>query len=230
VNRGRTNNAGFVSDQDQDRNDPRPLLAVIGDSYVEAMMVPHRHTVQERVQRCIGTQGRVYGFAASGAPLSQYLIWADYARLHYAPRAMVFVMVGNDFDESLSKYKTGPGFHHFAEAGNGELSLQLYDYSPVSLRKIARRSALLRHLFFSLHIETTLAAPWSGLLPPAEADGTPQHVGNTASDSTDVRLQDSQRAVIAFFEELPRRAAILPSTCSPVHAQTPSGWEQVRVR
>src|SRR5215510_6185490 len=35
VNRGRINNDGFVNDNDYRIDDPRPLLAVIGDSYVE---------------------------------------------------------------------------------------------------------------------------------------------------------------------------------------------------
>ena len=55
---------------------------------------------------------------------------------------MVFVIVGNDFDESLSKYKTGPGFHHFTETSDGALSLELYDYSPTSLRKIGKRPGI----------------------------------------------------------------------------------------
>src|SRR5262245_12759965 len=36
VNRGRTNNDGFVNDENYVERDPRPLLAAIGDSYVEA--------------------------------------------------------------------------------------------------------------------------------------------------------------------------------------------------
>jgi hypothetical protein len=43
INHGRTNNAGFVNGQDYRRDDPSPLLAVIGDSYIEARMVPFRH-------------------------------------------------------------------------------------------------------------------------------------------------------------------------------------------
>jgi hypothetical protein len=41
INRGRINNDGFVNDENYAENDPRPLLAVVGDSYVEAAMVPN---------------------------------------------------------------------------------------------------------------------------------------------------------------------------------------------
>src|SRR5215203_4239747 len=44
VNRGRTNNYGFVNAQDYDTTAHAPLLAVIGDSYVEAVMVPFAET------------------------------------------------------------------------------------------------------------------------------------------------------------------------------------------
>lgn len=70
VNRGRTNNAGYVSDIDYDRDDRRPLLAVIGDSYVEAPMVPWRRTLQARLAQAAGPDARVYAFAASGAPMA----------------------------------------------------------------------------------------------------------------------------------------------------------------
>src|SRR5204863_393007 len=39
-NRGRVNNAGFVNDQDYRKDDPLALLAVVGDSMIEAAMVP----------------------------------------------------------------------------------------------------------------------------------------------------------------------------------------------
>ena len=42
VNRVHTNNLGFVNDQDYVVGQPGPLLALIGDSYVEALMVPFR--------------------------------------------------------------------------------------------------------------------------------------------------------------------------------------------
>jgi hypothetical protein len=211
INRGRINNAGFINDQDYDPADRRPLLAVVGDSYIEALMVPFRQTLHARMQDCIGERGRVYSFAASGAPLSQYLIWADDARRRYAAQAMVFAIVGNDFDESLSKYKVGPGFHHFQESDNSTLVLQRYDYSPTILRKIFRRSALARYLVLNLHLEAALAAIWNRVLLPAEAAALPRSVGNTAALVTDARIKDSERVILAFFDELPRRTALAPN-------------------
>jgi hypothetical protein len=49
VNRGKINNAGWVSDQTYDSTATTPLLALIGDSYIEAFIVPYRESLQSRV-------------------------------------------------------------------------------------------------------------------------------------------------------------------------------------
>src|SRR6185369_13404953 len=45
---GRVNNAGFVNDQDYVREGP-PLIAVIGDSFIEAQMVSYAQSLQGRL-------------------------------------------------------------------------------------------------------------------------------------------------------------------------------------
>ena len=211
VNRGRTNNEGFVNNQDYAASDARPLLAVIGDSYVEALMVPYSNTLHGRLQRCVEGTGRVYSFAASGAPLSQYLAWAEHAKSRFTPSAMAFVIVGNDFDESLAKYKSAPGFHYFRETMDGKLTLKRYDYTPSRLRKIARSSAFIRYLVLNVHFHSQLAAVWDRLIRPARADNAPAYVGNSSSSTNTQRMRDSMRAIEAFFDELPRRAGLSTS-------------------
>ena len=129
-NSGRTNNDGFFNDQDYHRDGPRPLLAVIGDSYIEAKMVPYEATVQGRLAKALKPAGRVYSFAMSGAPLSQYLAWLSYARDAYTPDAAIITVVGNDFDESHSKYATREGFYHYTEDKAGALRLGMTEYEP----------------------------------------------------------------------------------------------------
>ena len=64
------------------------------------MMVPYAETLYGRLARTLRGRLRVYSFGASGAPLSQYLIWAGHAVREYGARAVVINVVGNDFDES----------------------------------------------------------------------------------------------------------------------------------
>jgi hypothetical protein len=49
VNAGRINNDGFVNDENYDEHDQRRLLAVVGDSQVEAAMVPNDKTFYRRL-------------------------------------------------------------------------------------------------------------------------------------------------------------------------------------
>ena len=111
VNVARTNNLGFVSDQDylldqpSPLHQPSPLLALIGDSYVRsldgAISGERRRTTDDPLHP---NQTRLF-FGTSSSALSNYLAYADYAAKRFHPQAMVFVIIGNDFDESLLKYK-----------------------------------------------------------------------------------------------------------------------------
>src|SRR5499433_3612549 len=202
VNRGRINNDGFINDEDYVENDPRPLLAVVGDSYVEAAMVPNRQTFYRRLADQL-KNGRVYSFGASGAPLSQYLVWAQYAAQKYRAAGIAIVVVGNDFDESLWAYNTRPGLHVYVQGGDGRLQLRRTDYAPSPFRFLVRHSALGRYLVFHLHaldLARDAAARW-GLVSAARAE-MPQFVGNTAAAASPERVRDSYAAIAAFFDDL----------------------------
>lgn len=203
ANRGHLNNDGFVNDRDYDASAPGPLMAVIGDSYVEALMVPFADTLQGRLSRELGPRGRIYSFAASGAPLSQYLVWADYARKTYKPSAMAILVVGNDFDESLMAYKDAPGFHYYAPGKDGQLTLTRVDYSRSTVREMAARSALVRYLIFNLQGPERLR-----LLLAGQQQGGGEYVGNTASGGGEARLAGSKAAVDAFLRDLPAASGL----------------------
>jgi hypothetical protein len=207
VNRGRTNNAGYVSDIDYDRDDRRPLLAVIGDSYVEALMVPWRETAQARLAAAAAPEGRVYAFAASGAPLSQYLVFAASAVQEFGATHLVIVAVGNDFDESLSTYKHGPGFHLFVPAADGSLELVRFDLAPSTLRRLVQRSALARYVIFNLQGNLAAARLRDLLRGPARAN---TYVGNVRATADRERMRLSEAAIDRFLDLLPRMTGLAP--------------------
>ncbi len=212
VNRIHVNNAGYVNDQNYDARDPRPLLAVVGDSYVEAAMVPPHDTLQGRLSKALAPAARVYSFAASGAPLSQYLAWAREARKKWKAQALIIVVVGNDFDESLAIYKQGPGFHHYVAGANGALHLQRFDYEPSLLRLAVRKSALARYVLFNLQAHEHLPALANELMSfvrPARAD---IFVGNTSASTDADRLRWSKAAVLAFLHDLSAYAGWPPGS------------------
>ena len=211
VNHGHINNDGFVNNQDYAQSDTRPLLAVIGDSFVEAAMVPYDKTFYGRLADRLKSNGRVYSFGGSGAPLSQYLVWAQYAAQKYRPSGMAIAVVGNDFDESLWSSNSRPGLHVYARGPDGTLHLHRLDFQPSPFRFLVRHSALGRYLVFNLQVLDTiqaLIAKW-GLTSPAQAQ-TPEYAGNTAAAATPERVRDSDEAIAAFFDDLAKMVPLAP--------------------
>lgn len=202
---GRYNNDGFINDQDYHLDDPRPLIAVIGDSFIEAKMVEHAETLQGRLQAHVGEKGRVYSFSMSGAPLSQYLAWAAYARDRYNADALIINVVGNDFDESLEGYKLRDGFHHYVAQPDGTLALRLSPYEPSLLRRVLLQSSLARYLAFHLHVRQR----WQGVhdFLSALRLSSRRHATFQTANS---RVDDSQRMLARFFLDLPRLAGLPP--------------------
>lgn len=165
VNTVRTNDAGFVNDADYGVASTEPLMAVVGDSYVEAAMVPFAETLNGRLASFAQGRGRVFSFGAAGAGLAQYLVWAEHARDTYGPSAFAFVIIANDFGDAL---KEKPGHHRFDDSG-GAVVLARTDYAPSALRRALRSSALVRYLALNVQL---------GTRRPASASDGRRWVGN----------------------------------------------------
>ncbi len=211
VVRGRVNNAGFVNDQDYTHTGA-PLIAVVGDSFIEAQMVAYPETLQGRLAAILAPKFRVYSFAGSGAPLSQYLAWAGYAVKEYGARAVVINVVGNDFDESLTAYRLGPGFWQYAPDENGVLRLRLNEHRAGTLISIARHSALARYFIINLGIQNKLfAIRWLGeMIFGKSANAQPRYAGNTDASVEGKRVADSYAAIDAALRDIPERVGLPP--------------------
>ena len=190
------NNAGFVSDVDYEADAPGPLLAVVGNSYVEAFQVPYRRSCAGRLAAMMEPAARVYSFAMGGATLGQFLAWARYARDVFRPRGMVIVITNNVYHYSLIEYANLPGYHYFADHGGPRLVLERIDFVPNPAFRLAGRSALARYLVYNLGL------PWSSRFLTLLT-------GSSASDPrddpalTDRLVAASERAIDAFLEMLP---------------------------
>lgn len=145
-----TNNYGFLNDEDYQEKDSTPLMAIIGDSFVEASQVENKHTMYGILSRKVVGTGRIYSFGSSSAPLSTYLAYANYACNRFHPNSIVFVIISNDFHESLLKYYTVRGNSYFIPDNNGQFLLKRLDFQPTMTKKIARKFALFRYIFLNL--------------------------------------------------------------------------------
>ncbi len=205
TNKVHVNNAGFVNDQDYTRDGARPLLAVVGDSYIEAGMVPYRETVQGRLAEAMGSNGRAYSFAASGAGLTQYLVWAAHARDAYRPDSFLFLNIANDFAESLHHRGRSPGFHRFARLADGSAEIRRDDYEPTLFRRLARYSALAMYLVLNAKIEQQL----SFNLKELGADNQ-RWASNIPYDGTAEEYSDYEWATRTFLDRLPEATGVAP--------------------
>jgi hypothetical protein len=204
------NNAGFRNDQDYGRDHGKPLIAVIGDSYVEAIQVPYAETFFGRLEKNLKPKAEVYSFGFSGAPLSQFLIWSQYAQQNFKNDYLAVNIAGGDFAESLSRYKQGPGFHHYAECGETGYCLELVEFSRSRLGAALKHSALARYLVYNLRVlslSQSGEALWSSLF---QAAAEPAYVGNVSVDADDQRRRDSELAVDLFLKNIPDLAGLPP--------------------
>ena len=205
VNTVRVNNDGFVNDHDYNADDPRPLLAVVGDSYIEAAMVPFPETAQGRLATALGDRGRVYSFAASGAGLSQHLAWAAYARDRYRPQAFLFLNISNDFSESLYDREQSPGFHHFERLPDDSAQLRRVDYEPSRARSMLRHSALAMYLITNVKVQQILDFDVQNL-----GGNDRRWVANIDRSASDREYDDFRWAVRTYLDRLPEATGLPP--------------------
>ena len=99
VQRATTNADGFTNPQIY-RADGKPLIAVVGDSFVEAEMLNYRRTFFGQLDHDLHDQVRCYSFGMARASLAEYVALATYARDHYHPEFMVFNIVQGDVADS----------------------------------------------------------------------------------------------------------------------------------
>lgn len=199
ITKKHVNNYGFLNDEDYSSEDKSPLLAIIGDSFVEAAQVENKDAMYGILSRDSVGRGRVYSFGTSGSPLSTYLAYANYAVEEFRATELVFVVVGNDFDESLIQYKNAPGFHYFSGESD-DLVLVRKDFHSSFIKRLSRQSSLIRYLVLNMELN------WQSIenmFVNDKDDAMEKFVGNTRADFDEERITNSKRAVDEFFKELP---------------------------
>lgn len=148
------NSSGYNSDQNFTiaRNNKQRAI-VIGDSYVEALMVDSNNSLSEQAQRRLGAGYEIYRMGISGAPLSQYLYILENEALNYNPDMVVMILVHNDFDESF-RFKNG---HYQSSFMKLDLSNEIKEIAPApytpSRLDLVRKSTTFRYLYYTQNID-----------------------------------------------------------------------------
>jgi hypothetical protein len=151
----RINNAGWRSDIDYFPAGARrrPLIAIVGDSYIDARQVEPKASIAGVLRRQMAGAAEVYGFGISGAPLSQYLQTSRYVDREFSPDVLVVMVVHNDLDESLRTFMVRRAFWQI-EPSRGSFAIVPPDLGSHPWRKTAGRlllhSALFRYAYLNL--------------------------------------------------------------------------------
>ncbi len=128
-------------------------IAVIGDSYVEALNLDVDKSFVSNLNKSLNNI-EVYSFGIGGSPMSQYMHFCRYVEKMYAPDAYIFVLANNDIDESWAQYGE---FRNLVLSTNDlgniiEHHPQYYEISQGKFTTLAKKSALVRYMFYNLQI------------------------------------------------------------------------------
>jgi len=129
-------------------------VAVIGDSYVEALNVEPAAAMSAvlenaRLQR--GLKIEVYPFGISSASASHYLAMMRYVRARFSPDLYIVNIVHNDIQDSLAA-TTGDRAIYFGVRQDGDSFEEVPPkiYQPSLLRRIIGHWAIARYLYVNL--------------------------------------------------------------------------------
>ncbi len=165
ANRGMVNALGFTNSPDSMA--PGGVI-VVGDSYIEALMLDFPDTLQGRLARMM--PGQVLALGTSGYGLADYLPLLETYASKFHPATVVIFIGGRDLDELL--VKPLPGYNYFW-LDDGVVKTRQIPYIESPLKEKVMQSALVRYLFYNLKVSlwiNQLTGRFSVVKPALKAD------------------------------------------------------------
>lgn len=210
----RSNNLGFVDDVEAVPN--TDAIALIGDSYVEASMLPAAQRPVAQLRKALGDRRVVYAMGSSGTSLLDYAERVRYASEHLGVRDFVLFLEAGDMRQALcgSGNIDGPCLDRQTFSPQIELHTR-----ASAMTQLLRESALAQYLYGQARIEPTRL--WRQLQlqvrPPALPAPAPAGEKTRASPASqpmqDDLLADIDAVTRAFFERVepftPRRLVLV---------------------
>ncbi|WP_085317278.1 hypothetical protein [Derxia lacustris] len=141
ANRLRINRMGFHSALEYQPG--TPMVALLGDSYIQAMMIPDDRTIDGLLNGRRADNPAIYNLGASGAQLPTYTRMAAEARRHYSPQGAVVLVSRNDIYESMLPVT---GFENYRRNGEEWLPPQ---YLPPEARRSPVKAAVMHSSLFN---------------------------------------------------------------------------------
>ncbi len=180
----------------QTQKDNKQRIAVIGDSFIESLIVDNTKTYPFLIAQDFNNTKEVYAFGISGAPMSQYLHMSRYVSKNFNPDVMVVNIVYNDFDESLASFKNNVYFEKLKIDKNNQVTeLEPKPFRIGFIKEIMKRSALMRYLYINLKFRYV----WADWFKPKE---TKTFNANVSVDPIYQKRDTIKTAVDYIFSKL----------------------------
>lgn len=198
----RSNNHGFAAEHDFVSGSG--AIGLVGDSYVEAAMLPWADRPAAQLERALGGQRAVYAMGGPGSSLLDYAVRIRWAHQTLGLTDFVVLMESTDATQAVC----GSGNVH-ARCLDAATLMPVTRHRPPSgvLTDVLRGSAMAQYLVSQLKFSPsrlTQAGFWSSGAPAHGAAAIPAAVAPTAARPALSAQQQAivERAVEAFQAEL----------------------------
>ena len=195
----RSNNMGFAAEHDFVPGSD--AVGLIGDSYVEASMLPLADRPAAQLERALGGR-RVYAMGGPGSSLLDYAERIKWA--HQTLGLKTFVVLMEHTDASQTLCDSGNVHARCLSAGTLESTIRRRPPSG-ALKNLLRESALAQYLNSQLKFSPSrLISPdfWRSGAPP-EPEGPPRVVAPTDQPPLALEVRSTVDAAVgAFFEQV----------------------------
>lgn len=183
------NNAGFLSDHDFEPG--TDAVALIGDSYVEASMLPGAARLGSQLEKALQPARKVYAMGSPGTSLLDYAERVRWAASSYGVRDFVLLVEAGDVVQALC----GSGNNDGPCLDRSSLEPITHQQPPASrLKDVARHSALAQYVFSQLKADPgRLWRQAAQQARPAQGHdvGKPRAAPSAAPRAADLRLVDA---------------------------------------
>ncbi|NHQ90921.1 hypothetical protein [Janthinobacterium lividum] len=142
--RGATSQQGY--NNSADFQDGAAVL-VVGDSFIESLMLNYPDTVQGRLDKVLG--GSVYAAASSGNGLADALEMVRYYQPRLHPRNVVLFVDSGDLSDMLAPAPRGHS--NFVVSGQG-VAVVHNPYTESKIKRLVSYSALARYVYYNLKL------------------------------------------------------------------------------
>jgi hypothetical protein len=142
------NEQGFPSSHNYETG--RPNIAVVGNSYVESLMLPQDKNMQEQLHAMLGDNKAVYGFGLSGSHAGAYNAMSSWVVKKFHPEKLIVVLTEGDFN-SADTPSTG---HSYINVANHRCEIKRVDRAPDSfVLKEIKKTAIYSYLMQNLQLK-----------------------------------------------------------------------------